>query len=96
MMCKKELAEQGVDALLISQAENRRYLSEFKGSAGWLLISKDHAYLAVDFRYVEQAKIESPEFQLLYIKQEKDWLLEIVAELAITKLGFESNVAHLC
>lgn len=88
---QNRLAELGVDALLISQAENRRYISDFKGSAGWLLITKDHAYLAVDFRYIEQAKNESPAFQLLHIKRENDWLMEIIAELAVKQLGFESN-----
>jgi Xaa-Pro aminopeptidase len=88
---QSKLTEQGVDALLISQPENRRYLSGFTGSDGWLLFSKDHSFIAVDFRYFEQAKIESPGFELLHIKRETDWLPEIVAELGITKLGFESN-----
>jgi Xaa-Pro aminopeptidase len=88
---QNRLAEQGVDALLISQPENRRYLSGFTGSDGWLLISKDHSFIAVDFRYVEQAKIESPGFELVHIKRETDWLPKIVAELGITKLGFESS-----
>ena len=45
------LAEKGLDAILISQPENRRYLSGFTGSAGWLLISAERSVLATDFRY---------------------------------------------
>ena len=85
------LAEQNVDALLVSQHENRRYLSGFSGSDGWLLITKDLIHIAVDFRYVEQAKIESPAFNLIPIKRESDWLSDLVTELGIKKLGFESN-----
>ncbi|MBM3150251.1 MAG: Xaa-Pro dipeptidase, partial [Chloroflexi bacterium] len=36
---RQHLAVQGLDALLVSQSQNRRYLSGFTGSTGWLLIS---------------------------------------------------------
>ena len=49
------LAERGLDGVLISNGENRRYLSGFTGSAGYLLISGDSSVLGTDFRYVEQA-----------------------------------------
>ena len=35
------LAERELDALLVSTAENRRYLSGFHGTAGYLLISAE-------------------------------------------------------
>jgi Xaa-Pro aminopeptidase len=88
---QNRLDNQGADAMLISQPENRRYLSGFTGSDGWLFVSKQRTHIAVDFRYVEQAKIESPGFELIQVKRETDWLPELVAELGITKLGFESN-----
>jgi len=65
---RKSIAEKGLDALLISQPENLRYLSGFTGS-GWLLISGRNTILALDFLYVEQAKEESPDFEILQIKQ---------------------------
>jgi Xaa-Pro aminopeptidase len=86
------IAEKGVDALLISQPENFRYLSGFTGSSGWLLISGQNAILATDFRYVEQAKGESPEFEITQTKQElRDWLPGLVSDLGWHKLGFEAN-----
>ena len=57
---RKRLGEEGLDAILISQGENRRYLSGFTGSAGFILISQQSAILATDFRYVEQAKSQAP------------------------------------
>ena len=56
---QQSLTQRELDVLVVSQPENRRYLSGFTGSAGWLLISNSSAYLAVDFRYVEQAKKEA-------------------------------------
>jgi len=89
---RKLIAEKGLDALLISQPENLRYLSEFTGS-GWLLISGRNAILAVDFLYVEQAREESPDFEIIQIKQElHDWLPGLVSDLRWRKLGFEANL----
>ncbi|MCL0075885.1 aminopeptidase P family N-terminal domain-containing protein, partial [Dehalococcoidia bacterium] len=59
-----------MDVILISQATNRRYLSGFTGSAGFLFISRKDAVLAVDFRYVEQARAQSPDFEVVKIKGE--------------------------
>jgi len=86
------IAEKGVDALLLSQPENLRYLSGFTGSSGWLLISGQSAILATDFRYVEQAKGESPDFEITQTNQElRDWLPGLVSDLGWHKLGFEAN-----
>jgi len=84
--------EKGLDALLISQPDNVRYLSGFTGSSGWLLISERNAVLATDFRYVEQAEKESPDFEIIQVKQQLcDWLPGIVTDFRWRKLGFEAN-----
>jgi len=84
--------EKGLDALLISQPDNVRYLSGFTGSSGWLLISEQNAVLATDFRYVEQAKRESPDFEITRTKQQlRDWLPDIVSDLGWHKLSFEAT-----
>lgn len=89
---RKSIAEKGLDALLVCQPENVRYLSQFTGS-GWLLLSGRNAILAVDFLYVEQAKAESPDFEIVQIKQElHDWLPGIVSDLGSHRLGFEANI----
>jgi len=89
---RTSIAEKGLDALLLSQTENLRYLSGFTGSSGWLLISGQNTILATDFRYVEQAKGESPDFEIIQTKQElRDWLPGLVSDLGWHKLGFEAN-----
>jgi Xaa-Pro aminopeptidase len=89
---RKSIAENELDALLLSQPENLRYLSGFTGS-GWLLISKQKAILAVDFLYEEQAKIESPGFEIIQIKQElHNWLPCLLSDMGWHKLGFEANL----
>ncbi|HEX77948.1 MAG TPA: aminopeptidase P family protein [Dehalococcoidia bacterium] len=89
---RHKLLESQLDALLVSQAENRRYLSGFAGSAGHLLISSDRAILAVDFRYVEQAKAQAPDFEVVRIKGEPwDWLPGLASDLNVRRLGFEAR-----
>jgi Xaa-Pro aminopeptidase len=89
---RTSIAAKGLDALLLSQPENRRYLSGFTGSSGWLLISAQNAILATDFRYVEQAKRESPDFEIVQTKGElRDWHPDLVSDLGWHKLGFESH-----
>ena len=80
-----------VDAVLISSAENRRYLSGFAGSAGYLLISEDVAVLATDFRYVEQAGRQSPDFCVVRTSSGLDWFTELAAEHGLRRVGFESR-----
>ena len=89
---RQRLAERELDALLISQAENRRYLSGFTGSAGFLLVTAEDAILATDFRYVEQAETQAPDFKVSQTKGEfTQWLLPMVSDLGARMLGFESN-----
>ncbi len=81
-----------MDALLVSQQENCRYLSGFTGSSGCLLISHSHALLATDFRYIEQAKEEAPDYEITQVKGDlSDWLPRLVSDLGWRKLGFEAN-----
>lgn len=89
---RRRLADQELDAILISQAENRRYLSGFHGSAGYLLIDPLEAVLATDFRYTEQAATQAPEYRVCRIAGAlADWLPELVAGVDGGKLGFESE-----
>ena len=86
-----KLPEREVDAILISGAENRRYLSGFSGSAGYLFISDERAHLATDFRYTEQATAQASHFNVEQIKPGWDWLLTQLKESGAKRVGFESQ-----
>jgi Xaa-Pro aminopeptidase len=91
---RQRLAEQSVDALLVSQPENRRYLSGFTGSAGVLLITSERALIATDFRYCEQVGIESPLFELVKtVSTFVEVLPEMLARQPLTRVGFEADHA---
>jgi Xaa-Pro aminopeptidase len=81
-----------LDAFLVSQPENRRYLSGFTGSTGYLLITPTEALLATDFRYIEQATIEAPGFAIRKIEAKFEALFpSLVDELGLKRIGFESG-----
>ncbi len=88
---RAKLAENDLEAIFVSSPENRRYLSGFSGSAGFLIISKEAAVLATDFRYVEQAGQQSPDFRVLRISGGMTWLPELFMELGVKRVGFESG-----
>ena len=91
---RQRLAEANVDALLITEPHNRRYASGFSGSNGWLVIPADDErgpVLATDFRYMEQAAQESPEFEIVQMQGEmQKWWDELARPLGRIRLGFES------
>jgi Xaa-Pro aminopeptidase len=80
-----------IGAVLISAPENRRYLSGFSGSNGYLVISESLAVLATDFRYIEQSKQESPDFEIVRIAAGFEWLTNLMAKSNIKNLSFESD-----
>jgi len=89
---RQKLLEEGLDSILISQPENCRYLSGFTGS-GDLLISPDSAILATPFIYLEQAKREAADFEIVRMKGEPDGLVELLsAGQGIKRLGFEASL----
>jgi Xaa-Pro aminopeptidase len=89
---RNTLLEHSLDAILVNQAENRRYLSGFTGSAGWLVISASRAILVTDFRYFEQVGREAPDFELVKIESRfVDLLPSLLAEMGVKRLGFESQ-----
>lgn len=90
---RERLQEDGIDALLVQSAINRRYLSGFTGSAGALVISPQRAWILVDFRYVEQAKAEAPSFELIHFDALLPRLGQLFQEAGIERVGFEA--AHV-
>ena len=88
---QEKLQEFEVDGLLITNPENRYYISGFTGSAGYLFITPDEAYLNTDFRYIEQATNQAPSFEIVKIDSELKWFIDLLIKHRINTLGFESE-----
>lgn len=86
-------AEEGLDALLIYQPYNRRYISGFTGSEGMIVVTPASAVLAVDSRYWDQAERQAPEFKIYQVKTRfPDEMTAILAAAGNPRrVGFESD-----
>nr|WP_092067293.1 Xaa-Pro peptidase family protein [Dendrosporobacter quercicolus]NSL46510.1 aminopeptidase P family protein [Dendrosporobacter quercicolus DSM 1736]SDL53551.1 Xaa-Pro aminopeptidase [Dendrosporobacter quercicolus] len=85
------LNDKKLDAVLVSTPENRRYLSGFTGSSGYLLITRTDAKLITDFRYIEQAGNQAKQFEII---RHGNKPLETVAKSVsstLRRIGFESD-----
>lgn len=86
---RDSLEEKGLDGILVSSGPNRRYLSGFTGSAGYLMVTATDAVLATDFRYIEQAGQQAPGFRVERVSGKPDWLTKLASEVGAKRIGFE-------
>ncbi|MBI4497708.1 MAG: aminopeptidase P family protein [Chloroflexi bacterium] len=89
---RAKLAEQDLDAMFVSQPENRRYMSGFTGSAGYLIISHKEAVLATDFRYTEQAGLQAPDYRVIQVAGDMSkWLPDVLAAGGVRRIAFDAD-----
>lgn len=88
---RERLAKDELDALFVSNDENRRYISGFVSTAGYLLVTQDEAVVCADFRYAELATQQAPGWRVDRIGGKPDWLPKLVNEFEIKTLGFEAD-----
>ncbi|MBL4951440.1 Xaa-Pro peptidase family protein [Neobacillus sp. OS1-32] len=89
---RKAFGEQGIDGLLITSPYNRRYISNFTGTAGVVLISLDQAQFITDFRYIGQASKQCEGFEIIRFSDTiPKEIAHQVKKLGIKRLGFEED-----
>jgi Xaa-Pro aminopeptidase len=91
---KAQIGASGLDAMLVTDLVNVRYLSGFTGSNGALLVFADDRdpVLATDGRYRTQAAEQAPGLEVAIERAVARHLVGRAAEAGVGKLGFESNV----
>lgn len=86
------IAEQGLDCLIVSQPENRRYMSGFSGSAGLLLIGAEKALILTDFRYYTQTARQAPDYTLVPVSSRtEETLAQTIAAHGWRSVGLEKH-----
>lgn len=88
--------EAGIDGILLTNEHSRRYMANFTGTAGVVLISKDRAQFITDFRYVEQASKQAVGYEVV---QHAGLIIDEVAkqvkELGIQNLVLSKILLHI-
>jgi Xaa-Pro aminopeptidase len=80
-----------VDALLLLNLANIRYLTGFTGTEGSLVLFSDNGYFLTDSRYSTQASTEVPHFQRLIYKEKGSALSQVLMEKSTKRVGFEAE-----
>lgn len=90
---REKMSRQDMPYLLITDPNNRFYLSGFTGSTGVLLIGLEKCYFLTDFRYLEQVKEQCPGYELIKVEQQSVFasLRQVLKGIKGEKLFFEEN-----
>lgn len=94
---QEALSRREFDGAIIAAPEalssvNLRYLSGFTGSSAFLVITPTKAWILTDFRYVEQAQKEAPNFELVRHRPKvSESIAEILRQESMRRVGFEAD-----
>ncbi|WP_025729568.1 M24 family metallopeptidase [Atopobacter phocae] len=89
---RERLIQEDIDAILITNPYNLRYVAHFTGTAGVAVITHDEAWFITDSRYTEQATHQAKEFEV--ITHQAGWIHELAPRLlkaGVRDLAFESE-----
>ena len=85
-----DMRSKGIEAVIVVDELNQRYLSDFAFTDGLLLITADSAHLITDFRYYEMALEQANKSFSVVMPQSKDeYISEIFARENISTVGME-------
>jgi Xaa-Pro aminopeptidase len=86
------MAAERLDGVFVYSGENRRYLSGFTGSTGYVVIGKSIAEFITDFRYKEQSSIQCKGFEIVIQSNDlMEKLAEALRKDGIKRLGIEDD-----
>lgn len=89
---RKLMDESQLEAILIGSPHNRRYISGFTGSSGYVLVTHDKAVLLTDFRYRVQAAKQAKGLDIVeHGISPLDEVKGMLAGWGIGKLAFEQE-----
>lgn len=89
---RAKMKEQGLDAVIVLDELNARYLSDFAFTDGNLCISHNEALLITDFRYYEAAiEAANAGFKVLSPKSKVEVFQKFITDNNVKKIGFEGG-----
>lgn len=89
---REEMDRRAIAALLITNPVNRRYVSGFTGTSGYVLVTADRAWFLTDFRYMEQAAKQAVGFELVeHAPKPMETIKSLLVSAGHAKLAFEQN-----
>lgn len=89
----KVLDDLNIDAVLVSDGYNMRYISGFRGATGYLYVSRSRQVILTDFRYTIQANQESKGFEVIEVNKAgySAAINDLLDADQVERLGFEDQ-----
>lgn len=97
---RDSIGRKKINGFLVTNIINVRYLSGFRGSSGFILLTRRKNILVTDFRYREQAERElsngaGPEWEIVIEKGDRLKIIRVlVRQSGLRILGFESTLSY--
>ena len=89
---RQAMKERQLEAMFITSSVNRRYLTGFTGSAGYVIVTAEQAYLLTDFRYMTQAPEQAKAFTVVeHAPNVVDTIKELLSKWGVGSIGFEQD-----
>ena len=89
---RASMKQKNVDAIIVLDMLNQRYLSDFAFTDGLLFVTASSAHLITDFRYYEMAiKSANPAFTAVMPKDRKEYISKVISDEQIRTVGFEGG-----
>ncbi len=82
---------ENIGAALITEDINRRYFTGMKSSAGTVLVTRERAYLIIDFRYIEKAQKTVRDAEVIMQDKLYDQINEILLKHGVKTVAIESR-----
>lgn len=80
-----------IGAALVTEDVNRRYFTGMKSSAGTVLVTREKAYLIIDFRYIEKAQKTVHDADVIMQGKLFDQINELLAKHGVKTVAIESQ-----
>ncbi len=88
---KDVIKKKGLDAILITDMSNIRYISNFTGSNAYVFLTANNSYFFTDGRYKTQSKNEVKNFKISICKDILKEMPNYLPKKSIKKIGFEDE-----
>jgi len=89
---RKIIRDNRLDGLVVTKQQNWHYLSGFTGTNAVLIFTLSDNYFITDFRYLEQAQLETEGFHIIKPRTlVEDAMVDLVTSLGLTRVGFEGD-----
>lgn len=89
----EKMRSEPYDAVIITSPVNQRYITDFDYTDGYVIVTKEKAFVLADFRYIEAAKnTVSDEFEILLLEGKRtEFVKNLLKQNGVRVLAYENK-----